>query len=159
MRVESLIRRKHGTQITLGSANKPRHYHFQPEGEDPRHLCEVKHSGDIATLLAIPEGYRLADLPPDEDDDEDDTPPLGQDASEITAAGLSPKGEVADNSDADESEQPEAGEPDQTADEAEQDADTPLTERQALAEQYKAEFRKEPPKSWSAAKIREALSE
>jgi hypothetical protein len=60
MLVESLIRRKKGTSVTLGPAAAPRIYNFVATGPDPRHLCDVTDEDDLGTLLAIKEGYRLA---------------------------------------------------------------------------------------------------
>lgn len=60
MLVESLIRRKKGTSITLGPATAPRIYNFVATAPDPRHLCDVTDEDDLGTLLAIKEGYRLA---------------------------------------------------------------------------------------------------
>lgn len=60
MLVESLIRRKKGTSVTLGPATAPRIYNFVATAPDPRHLCDVENEDDLGTLLAIKEGYRLA---------------------------------------------------------------------------------------------------
>lgn len=54
MKIESLIRRPQGTKVELNNVQ----YHFKPEGEDPRHVAEVKRDEHIRTFLAIPEGYQ-----------------------------------------------------------------------------------------------------
>ena len=59
MLIESLIRRKGGSTVTLGS-NPVRTYKFVPTPPDPRHLADVTNEDDIGTLLAIKEGFRLA---------------------------------------------------------------------------------------------------
>ena len=57
MLVESIIKRKKGTQVVLGD----RHYHFLPD-KDGRHVAEVKLPSHLGTLLSIKEGYRLAEV-------------------------------------------------------------------------------------------------
>lgn len=57
MLIESIIRRKKGTQVILGD----RHYDFQPD-KTGRHVAEVKFPSHLGTLLSIKEGYRLADV-------------------------------------------------------------------------------------------------
>jgi hypothetical protein len=56
MLIESIIRRKTGTSVLLGT----RTYNFQPSKTDPRHVADVVNEDDIQTLLAIKEGYRIA---------------------------------------------------------------------------------------------------
>lgn len=58
--IESLIRRKGGTTVTLGPADAPRVYKFVSTPPDPRHLCTVNNDDDVDALVAIKEGYRLA---------------------------------------------------------------------------------------------------
>lgn len=58
--IESLIRRKGGTTVTLGPVDAPRTYKFVSTPPDPRHLCTVSNDDDVDTLVAIKEGYRLA---------------------------------------------------------------------------------------------------
>lgn len=54
MKIESLIRRPQGTKVELDNVQ----YHFKPEGDDPRHVADVKRDEHIRTFLGIPEGYR-----------------------------------------------------------------------------------------------------
>lgn len=62
MLIESIIRRKNGTTVTLDDFD----YLFAPRDGDERHTAEVEHQGHIAHLLAIKEGFRAADgtIPP-----------------------------------------------------------------------------------------------
>jgi fructose-specific component phosphotransferase system IIB-like protein len=55
MKIESIIRRKHGTVVKMGDMT----YHFQPAANDERHLEEVTNNAHIARFLSIPEGYRV----------------------------------------------------------------------------------------------------
>lgn len=60
MKIESLIKRKKGTQVQLEAPRKV--YHFKPETgvlADP-HVCEVENEGHIRALLKIREGFRPA---------------------------------------------------------------------------------------------------
>lgn len=57
MRIESIIRRPHGTIVEIGD----RRYDFQPEA-DGRHVCDVTDACDADLLLLIKEGYRCADV-------------------------------------------------------------------------------------------------
>jgi hypothetical protein len=57
MKIESILKRLHGTTVDLDGFN----YHFAPESglvADP-HVCEVESQAHIATLLAIAEGFRI----------------------------------------------------------------------------------------------------
>lgn len=55
MLIESIIRRKGGSRITIGKTE----YHFKPGPEDARHLCEVADEDHVQTFIAIKEGYRF----------------------------------------------------------------------------------------------------
>ena len=57
MKIESLIKRKNGTIVELDEHR----YHFKPSATDPRHLADVKVKAHISRLLAIPEGFQVAD--------------------------------------------------------------------------------------------------
>lgn len=57
MKIESIIRRKNGTVVTMDDHR----YHFQPSAADPRHLAEVTEKAHIARFLQIPEGYQVPD--------------------------------------------------------------------------------------------------
>jgi len=57
MKIESTIRRKNGTVVTLDDHR----YHFQPSATDPRHLADVEVKAHIARFLSIPEGYQIPD--------------------------------------------------------------------------------------------------
>lgn len=54
MKIESLIRRAHGTVVDLDD----KRYHFKPTDSDERHQAEVEVKSHIERLLGIPEGYR-----------------------------------------------------------------------------------------------------
>lgn len=58
MKIESILKRHGGTTVDLGHAT----YHFAPESgnHDDPHVCDVEDEDDLAKLLAIPEGFRLA---------------------------------------------------------------------------------------------------
>ncbi|AYO76437.1 hypothetical protein [Sphingobium yanoikuyae] len=56
MLIESIIKRQLGTKVTLLAGT----YHFRANAEG-KHVAEVEDERDIATLLAIKEGFRLAD--------------------------------------------------------------------------------------------------
>lgn len=55
MKIESIIRRKNGTDVKLGNAV----YRFRPD-EEGRHVCDVENEDHIGTFLGIKEGYRIA---------------------------------------------------------------------------------------------------
>ncbi|WP_024709830.1 hypothetical protein [Martelella sp. AD-3] len=57
MKIECLIRRPHGSHVTLGAMT----YHFKPDADDPRHIASVAETAHINTLLRISEGYRPVD--------------------------------------------------------------------------------------------------
>lgn len=59
MRIESLIKRPKGTEITLGQNT----YHFVPDDEG-RHVAVVENEAHILSLLAIKEGFRSLDGAP-----------------------------------------------------------------------------------------------
>lgn len=54
MKIESLIRRANGTKVDLDNVQ----YHFKQNGEDPRHVADVKREEHIRSFLNIPEGYQ-----------------------------------------------------------------------------------------------------
>lgn len=54
MKIESIIRRKKGTTVTMQGES----YHFTPDSEG-RHVADVNKKAHLAKFLAIPEGYRL----------------------------------------------------------------------------------------------------
>jgi hypothetical protein len=56
MLIESIIHRPKGTKVALAGGT----YHFLPNHEG-KHVAEVEDERDIATLLAIKEGFRPAD--------------------------------------------------------------------------------------------------
>lgn len=53
MLIESRIRRANGTRVTLDGVE----YHFQPSGDDPRHVAEVSDPAHVAEFLKVTEGY------------------------------------------------------------------------------------------------------
>jgi hypothetical protein len=69
MRIQSLIERPAsppfkpyvGTLVKLDG----KEYLFKPSDADPRHVCEVDNEQHVKILLAIKEGYRDADAPPE----------------------------------------------------------------------------------------------
>jgi hypothetical protein len=59
MLIESIIRRKNGTEVSFGEAT----YKFEPkplvtQGDKVAHVCSVNDQGDIDILLSIVEGFR-----------------------------------------------------------------------------------------------------
>lgn len=69
--IECMIRRKNGTEVTMGGKHpiNQRHYHFKPiDPSNPRspHVCEVENEDDFDSFMAIKEGYRRykPDQPP-----------------------------------------------------------------------------------------------
>lgn len=56
MKIESIIKRKEGTTVTLDGET----YHFKPNKQGD-HVAEVDEPEHIAVLLAIVEGYRSYD--------------------------------------------------------------------------------------------------
>lgn len=62
MKIESLIKRKFGTQVRMDDVL----YHFQPTDSDPRHIASVTVKSHIQRFLAIPEGYQPAELSDEE---------------------------------------------------------------------------------------------
>lgn len=53
-----------GTIVTLGKGDDRRDYHFKPQdpkAQDKNHVCDVTDKKDIATFLAISEGYEIHD--------------------------------------------------------------------------------------------------
>lgn len=51
-----------GTEITLGKGKDVRTYHFKaadPEKPAEDHVCDITNADDMATLLAIKEGYEI----------------------------------------------------------------------------------------------------
>jgi len=54
MDIESKLKREGGSRIQLGATE----YHFAP-GDDGAHVAAVDDDEHVATLLAIPEGFRI----------------------------------------------------------------------------------------------------
>ena len=51
-----------GTRVELGKGKGKRVYHFKPmhpQKPDEEHVCDINEQEDIATLLAIKEGYEI----------------------------------------------------------------------------------------------------
>ncbi len=52
-----------GTLVTMGKGKEAREYHFKPVDPTKKpnedHVCDVAHQDDIATFLAIKEGYEV----------------------------------------------------------------------------------------------------
>lgn len=76
MKIESLIKRKNGTRVTLDAPT--RHYHFKPTEDDQRHLAEVTEASHIAMLLRIRDGYRAVEGEELPEDDNDSGKKLGE---------------------------------------------------------------------------------
>lgn len=55
MKIESLLRRKGGTKVTLDGIE----YHFKPDAEG-REFADVPNEKHIGIFVSIPEGYRKA---------------------------------------------------------------------------------------------------
>jgi hypothetical protein len=59
MLIESIFRRKGGSYIPFGPAEKPDIvYHFAPTEDDGAHVCEVTNQDHIDRFLSITEGFR-----------------------------------------------------------------------------------------------------
>lgn len=99
--VESIIKRKNGTQVPFGhAAHRQTVYNFQPidpTSKDSPHVCDVPNDIHRDQLLDIKEGFRLYNEPKSEfddennhqnDDDDDDiidyNDMLGFDAEQVT---------------------------------------------------------------------------
>lgn len=62
MLIRSKLIRPDGTHVVLGKGADARKYHFKPldpKKPDVDHACEVESQEDIATFLAIKEGYEI----------------------------------------------------------------------------------------------------
>lgn len=68
MLIRSKLFRPGGTRVELGKGKDARRYHFKPldpkaailaDEPDVDHVCDITDSKDVATLLAIPEGYEI----------------------------------------------------------------------------------------------------
>ena len=95
MRIESIIQRKKGTTVEMDGET----YAFNSTTKEQRHIVDVKNKAHVARFLAIPEGYRVADL---EDEDEDEAVDIVADETGDTGQALTPDNNapVADTSDA-----------------------------------------------------------
>lgn len=83
MLIESTIQRAGGTEVDMGGN---RRYHFKPNAEGA-HVAAVKHQGDLAKFLSIPEGYRLYVV-----DETPATVELGEVTAAAAAAGIDTDG-------------------------------------------------------------------
>lgn len=129
MLIESIIKREGGTHITLGGEK----YSFMPDDQG-RHVCEVKNRDHIGTLLAIREGYRLAN-----DEKPVDVP--ADVVDEVVPDVVQPVGDDVDDT-ADENG-------DVNGEEAPADDD-----REAWVELYVEKFGRKPHHRWSIERIR-----
>lgn len=66
MLIRSKLHRPGGTRVDLGKGKDTRRYHFKPidpkhPDDDPQvdHVVDVSHPDDVATFLAIKEGYEV----------------------------------------------------------------------------------------------------
>lgn len=66
MLIRSKLYRPGGTRVVLGKGKDARHYHFKPidpkaNAEDPAidHVCDINDADDVATFVAIKEGYEI----------------------------------------------------------------------------------------------------
>lgn len=78
MKVESLIRRKNGTKITMQGTP----YHFRPD-ELGRHVADIINKSHLKKFLAIPEGYSLV-----LDDDDTNQPKIDGDENTGDTIGI-----------------------------------------------------------------------
>lgn len=130
MLIESIIKREGGTKITLGGEE----YSFQPDAHG-RHVCEVKNRDHIGILLAIREGFRLAD-----DEKPVDVP--AEVVNEVVPEVVQPKDDGVDN-------------PDNKADDDTVVVETPAeNDRDAWVELYAEKFGRKPHHRWSIERIR-----
>lgn len=54
MQIESIIRRKNGTRVTLDRTE----YHFTPN-EEGAHVADVENDAHIQRFLSVPEGFKI----------------------------------------------------------------------------------------------------
>jgi hypothetical protein len=65
MLIRSKLYRPGGTRVALGKGKDARHYHFKAllghKDDDPQHehVCDITNADDVATLVAIKEGYEI----------------------------------------------------------------------------------------------------
>jgi len=171
MKIESIIRRKNGTRVVLDDQV----YHFKPTSEDERHIAEVSIRKHIQRFLSIPEGFQPAEIdeshvspaPVQSSPLNADQPVLGTLAGvqnsdmEIEGAGGLADEELAKATQADpvnDADTDGNGNGDETKEDA--GGDHPVTlDREALAEQYKARFKKAPHHKLTAERIKQILDE
>ena len=82
MEIESIIKRKQGTTVTLGKNA----YHFQPKDPsdpDSPHVCDVDDPNDIQHLLNIPEGFCVLGAKPKAAPKPESTPVVADGQPEI----------------------------------------------------------------------------
>lgn len=66
MLIRTKLFRPGGTRVALGKGKDARNYHFKPmlgsqKDDDPQHehVCDITNVDDVATLVAIKEGYEI----------------------------------------------------------------------------------------------------
>jgi hypothetical protein len=132
MLIESIIRRKKGTQVILGDHR----YDFQPD-KDGRHVADVKLPSHLGTLLSIKEGYRLAQI-------EEVAEAVAAVALEELAEEVAPEPEAP-------------AEPVIETPKPAPTVDLSGLQRSALAELYEAKFATAPPQNMKVAAIAAAI--
>ena len=122
MDIESKLKREGGSRIQLGATE----YHFAP-GDDGAHVAAVDDDEHVATLLAIPEGFRIY------------KPTAMQDAQQSNGGDI---GQTSQESKSDSDDPTEA---------------EIAALRADLAAQFEAKFGKKPHYNLSIDKLRNAL--
>ncbi len=128
--IESLLKRKNGTTVRFGNST----YHFKPDDKG-RHVATVTDESHVKALLAIPEGYALADgsKAPANTQPTNDNGGQGQSGSTIGVRAGEGEGDGKD-----------------------EDPDSDLEKARA---EYVAKFHKKPHHTWSVEVIRQKLAE
>lgn len=142
MKIESILKRKNGTKISLGGID----YHFKPD-EKGRHVANVTDQAHLAKLLSIPEGYRLV-LDDEEHGKPQDTPVINIIQESELATDPEPGSE-------------DTPEPQQSLNNAEiksgnKDKHGRL---QTLVDQFSERFGRVPHHAWNDERIKSELSE
>jgi hypothetical protein len=135
--IESIIKRKGGTQVVLGGIP----YHFEPN-DNGDHVCDVHEPTHIERFLEIKEGFRVYDPEPV--------------ADKVSLKDVKPKAVPA----VDRAEEPEDEEQDDNEEASEQVAEVKpvaVLDRQNLVEQFIEKFGRKPHHKWSEERIAREL--
>lgn len=158
MKIESIIRRKGGTVVTLGGAT----YEFKPD-ESGRHVAEIDNIEHLGRLLDIKEGYRVAEgeapLPAQKlNTEKTDTNTLAPVHNPDAGNPVKDESEgEQDSKQADETADEGQQEGEQVEGEAGDDEEPQELDREALAVQFEEKFGRRPHNRWSAERIQQEL--